>query len=570
MATRKPAAKKQSMTIGELRTENEELRRRLDEADETIRAIQSGAVDAFVVEGPAGHRIYTLEAVDRPYRLFVEQMQQGAATLHGDGTIMYCNQRLADLLKIPHEKLIGAALHDFIPSEDRSVYDNLLWQCQTGSGRGEARLRRGDGELVPAYLTFNGLPEECGAVRGVLVTDLTSQRHHDQLAAAHKALGEREEALREADRRKDEFLAMLGHELRNPLGIISTSAQILRRLAPVDAKTEELRDTIERQVIHTSRMLDDLLDVSRISRGKIQLYKQRWNLRDIVHQTVEDHRPTLQENSLRLKLDIPDAPLPIFADRTRLSQALGNLLHNACKFTKSGGVVTVRLESEKSTNALLSVTDTGMGMDAEALGWVFEPFRQADRTLDRSLGGLGLGLALVKGIVELHGGEVMASSAGPERGSTFSIRLPLSHIEAASASAEVDQELECPAYRVLVIEDNIIAARNLRKLLELSGHTVETAHSGPEGVGAAFKFGPQIVLCDIGLPGMDGYNVAQALRQEAGLTDAYLIAVSGYAHDERRAQEAGFDAHIIKPVNFDALEAILAGLHPRVKVPLTE
>ena len=548
------------MTIEQLQAENAELRRRLEEAEETIRAIRSGAVDAFVVEEPDGHRVYTLEAADRPYRLLVEQMQQGAATLQADGTIVYCNRRLAELLEMPHEKLIGAALHDFVATDDRPVYDNLLWQGQTRSGRGEARLRRADGGLVPAYLTFNALPKDCGAAIGVLVTDLTAQRHHEQLTAAHEALRESEEALREADRRKDEFLAMLGHELRNPLGIISTSAQILRRLAPADYKTDELRDTIERQVIHTSRMLDDLLDVSRISRGKIQLNKQRWDFRDIVRQTAEDYQGTLRDDGLQLALHVPDQPLPIFGDRTRLSQALGNLLHNACKFTEKGGAIIVKLESKRPRSAVLSVTDSGMGMEPEMLTWVFEPFRQADRTLDRSRGGLGLGLALVKGIVELHGGEVTASSAGLGRGSMFTIQLPLDHAEALVVSPRFERDGKSSLYRVLVIEDNAKAAENIRKLLEMSGHRVETAYSGPEGVEAALEFRPQIVLCDIGLPGMNGYDVAQALRQQVGLGDAHLIAVSGYAQDQRRAQEAGFNAHIIKPVNFELLEAMLANL----------
>jgi CheY-like chemotaxis protein/nitrogen-specific signal transduction histidine kinase len=369
-----------------------------------------------------------------------------------------------------------------------------------------------------------------------------------------------EEALREADRRKDEFLAMLGHELRNPLGIISTSMQILRRLAPPDSKTEQLSDTIERQVIHTSRMLDDLLDVSRISRGKIQLNKQRWDFRDVVRQTVEDHRGSLNDSGLRLELYVPDQRLPILGDRTRLSQALGNLLHNAGKFTDKGGVVTVKLESDNLSYVVVSVADTGMGMEPQALGWVFEPFRQADRTLDRSRGGSGLGLALVKGLIEVHNGLVTAASDGPGRGSTFTIQLPLDQAESLSEKAAMNSKNSLKL-RVLVIEDNPVAAQNIQRLLEMSGHIVETAHSGPQGVEVAHKFRPEIVLCDIGLPGMDGYEVAQVLRQQVGLHDAFLIAVSGYRQDERRAREVGFNAHILKPVNFDALENMLSELN---------
>jgi signal transduction histidine kinase len=372
-----------------------------------------------------------------------------------------------------------------------------------------------------------------------------------------------EESLRQADRRKDEFLAMLGHELRNPLGIISTSAQILRRLVAVSAsRAEELRDIdiIERQVTHTSQMLDDLLDISRISTGKIQLKKRCWDLRDIVRQTVEDYRERFVESSVGLELHLPDCAVSIMGDRTRLAQLLGNLLHNANKFTDKGGTVNVKLQAEKQETAALSVADTGMGMEPEALGWVFEPFRQADRTLDRSRGGLGLGLALVKGIVELHSGEVAASSDGVGRGSTFTIQLPIHHAEPAPAVSRVEHEVDNSRSRVLIIEDHRLAARNIRLLLEMSGYTVEAAYSGPDGVELARKFRPDFVLCDIGLPGLDGYGVAAAIRLDVGLAKACFIAVSGYVEDERRAREAGFNAHILKPVDIGELQKLIKSM----------
>lgn len=249
-----------------------------------------------------------------------------------------------------------------------------------------------------------------------------------RMAGIHIDISEQkraEEALREADRRKDEFLAMLGHELRNPLGIISNGVQILRRVAPPDPQLGDIREMIERQVIHTSRMLDDLLDVSRISRGKIQLNKQAWELRDIVRQTADDYQSMFDDNRLRLELNITQQPLPVVGDRTRLSQVVGNLLHNACKFTQPGGTVRIKLEAENQASSILRVSDDGMGMETNVLGWIFEPFSQAAPSLERSQGGLGLGLALVKAIVELHGGDVKAASDGPGHGSEFIIRLPL-------------------------------------------------------------------------------------------------------------------------------------------------
>jgi PAS domain S-box-containing protein len=369
---------------------------------------------------------------------------------------------------------------------------------------------------------------------------------------------EAEKALREANRRKDEFLAMLGHELRNPLGIISNAVQGLLRIGPPDPRLQELREMIERQIIHTSRILDELLDVSRISNGKIQLDKQRWDLCDVVRQTAEDHRDTLQDNGLTLQVNVPDKTVPVIGDQTRIAQALGNLLHNACKFTERGGKVTVTLTMADGENALVSVRDNGIGIEPDVFAWIFEPFSQADRTLDRTRGGLGLGLALVKGIVELHGGEVLASSDGAGRGAEFTMRLPVDTAQPAAVTPNLDETTLRRSWRILIVEDNHAGARSMRLVLELMGHTVEVAHDGFLAIEAARSFKPEVILCDIGLPGIDGYGVGQALRRDPGITRAYLIGISGYAQDERRAADAGFDAHVTKPVSFTQLETILA------------
>jgi PAS domain S-box-containing protein len=366
-----------------------------------------------------------------------------------------------------------------------------------------------------------------------------------------------EAGLREADRRKDEFLAMLGHELRNPLGIISNGVHLLHKIGPSDPKFIKLRDMIARQVTHTSRLLDDLLDVSRMSRGKIQLSKRPCDLRDIVQKTVEDYFNELRENGLKLELQVTDKPLRMTADSTRLAQALNNLLQNARKFTDSGGTVWVSLDAENQTRAVLKVRDNGMGMDPQVLGWVFEPFRQADQSLDRSRGGLGLGLALVKGIVELHGGDVTAASAGRGQGSEFTIRLPLDQNQATSTGGEQLNTPEPVRRRILIIEDNVAAAHSMRMVLDELGHTVEMAHDGAAGINAAQRFRPDVVLCDIGLPGLDGYCVAREIRQKLTVDNCALIAISGYARDKERSREAGFDAHVLKPVDFGKLEALL-------------
>ena len=370
---------------------------------------------------------------------------------------------------------------------------------------------------------------------------------------------EAEEALREADRRKNEFLAILGHELRNPLGVISNAVQMLREIGSAELNLQELQEMMERQVIHTSRMLDDLLDISRISNGKIQLTRKPCDFRDIVRETAEDFRSTSADNGLRLEMNLADQPFPVLGDRIRLAQALSNLLQNACKFTESGGTVRLNLEAEEKTSATLRVKDTGIGIEPKALAWIFEPFSQAERSLDRSRGGLGLGLALVKGIVELHGGMVQASSEGPGRGSEFTVRLPLDHAQALAAPPAVGENRSNRSCRILIIEDNPLGARSLRILLEHMGHAVAVAHNGLVALETARKFQPEVVLCDIGLPGLDGYGVAQALRQQAGSEGAYVICVSGYAEDEQRARDAGFNAHLNKPVNIAELEPTVDG-----------
>jgi PAS domain S-box-containing protein len=369
-----------------------------------------------------------------------------------------------------------------------------------------------------------------------------------------------EEALREADRRKDEFLAMLGHELRNPLGVISTVVQLLNRKEAPDPEVQDLRNTIKLEVSQLARLLDDLLDISRIARGLIRLKKEPCDLATIVRDVAEGRRLILEKNRVDLSVQLPSQPVPVIGDRTRLAQIVGNLLDNANKFTDAGGQVTVRVVEEPTgEGAILTVRDNGIGMEPETLTRVFEPFTQAERTIDRSRGGLGLGLTLVKGLVDLHGGDVWASSGGAGCGSEFTIRLSLAR-ETRSLTKPNEHGVNLTeGRRILVIEDNLLAARYLRMLLTETGHAVEVAHNGPDGIEVARRFRPEIVLCDIGLPGLDGYAVARVLREEPGLTGVYIIAVSGYGQntDQRRASEEGFNAYLTKPIDFKELERLL-------------
>jgi CheY-like chemotaxis protein len=316
-----------------------------------------------------------------------------------------------------------------------------------------------------------------------------------------------------------------------------------------------------RQVGHLARLVDDLLDVTRISRGRIQLRRAPLDLAAVVRDTVEDHRAGIEAGDLRLALELPAAPVAVEGDETRLAQVLGNLLVNSAKFTPCGGTVSVRL-AEEAGAALLEVRDTGEGIEPEVLPRIFEPFSQADRSLARSRGGLGLGLTLVKGLVELHGGTVTVSSAGRGAGTAVAIRLPLAPTLARSVQADPEAR---PAARVLVVEDNLDAAATLREALELEGMAVTVAHDGATGLAAARRTRPDVVICDIGLPGeLDGYGVARAIRADPALCHTPLVALTGYAgpEDRARARDAGFVRHFAKPTGIDELLAAIGGLLP--------
>jgi PAS domain S-box-containing protein len=387
-----------------------------------------------------------------------------------------------------------------------------------------------------------------------ITRDITAQKQNQ------RALEEANARLREADRQKDHFLAVLSHELRNPLTPIENALHLLDRAAPGSDQANRAKRVIERQVDQLSHLVNDLLDVTRITRGKIQLRRRRIELNQLVSRTVDDHRALYEAAGIALELKLEARPIVINADWRRIAQILGNLLQNSAKFTKPGGRVTVTASSDAASGeAQLQVADTGSGIPPALLSRLFQPFMQADETLDRSQGGLGLGLALVRGLVEEHGGTIEAKSAGVGCGSEFVIRLPL----ASGTPAALDEGLE-PAptrpQRVLVIEDNVDSAETLKEVLQLQGHEVLVAYDGPSGVSLARRSHPDVTLCDIGLPGMDGYEVARAFRADPALRRVRLVALSGYAlpRDLRRAAEAGFERHLAKPASLEQLQALLA------------
>jgi len=391
---------------------------------------------------------------------------------------------------------------------------------------------------------------EAGGIRGTLtlIEDVTER------VVTELDLRQQAQRLEEANRHKDEFLAMLAHELRNPLAPIRNGIRLLGIVGSDNVEARQTREMIERQVSHMVRLVDDLLDVSRIMRGKIRLKKAPCDLAELVAKVAHDNQSILADNGVDLFVDLPSEPCWMLGDSIRITQIVSNLLHNAGKFTDRGGEVHLRAAAEDDA-IVIRVADTGVGMSAETQSSVFESFSQAETTLDRSKGGLGLGLALVKGLAELHGGSVNAFSRGLGLGSEFTVRLPLPSVAAPAQVQQAAGGRATQGMRVLLIEDNRDAANTLKRLLMHSGVAVELAFSGTEGLEAAKKGGADVVICDIGLPGLNGFEIARALRSDASFDDLYLIALSGYGQpdDVRQALDAGFNLHLIKPVDFSNL-----------------
>jgi signal transduction histidine kinase/integral membrane sensor domain MASE1 len=373
-----------------------------------------------------------------------------------------------------------------------------------------------------------------------------------------------EAELRRTSEAKDQFLALLGHELRNPLAPIRNALEVLRTRRNEPAVAARMHEMMERQTAHMVRLVDDLLDVSRITRGKIGLRKERVELGAAVERTVDAMRPLLDERGHRLRVSLPPEPIAADADPTRLEQVLTNLLSNAVKFTPGGGTIEVSVGREGS-EAVIRVRDDGIGIRPEMLGGIFEPFAQADRLPERVPEGLGIGLTLARSLVEMHGGTVTATSEGPGRGSEFVVRLPcLPAVKEPAPPALVPTTRAATRRRrVLVVDDNLDSAESLAVLLQMAGHEVQLAHDGPSALALAREYRPEIVLLDIGLPaGMDGYEVAQRMRPDAGPAGVVLVALTGYGQDEdrRRAAQAGFDHHLVKPVDVGHLTQLLGTL----------
>ena len=380
-----------------------------------------------------------------------------------------------------------------------------------------------------------------------------------QRAVLEGALRNKIDELAEVDRRKDEFLAMLGHELRNPLAPVTTALQIMRIHESEPIRVARSREIVERQIEHMTRLIDDLLDVSRITRGKIELREQPLLLSSVIERAIESARPLIDERGHRISLDLPTEPVSFLADPARLAQVFANLLNNAAKYTDVGGRIWLRARVE-GNELVVGVKDDGPGLTKELRAHAFDLFMQGPQTRARARGGLGIGLTLVRRLVELHGGTVEAFSEGPGKGTEIVVRLPRRLPPVADGAAPTAAiATGGPRRRILVVDDNVDAAEALGELLRDFGHEVTTAHDGPQALDNARLHRPEIVLLDISMPEMDGYEVAKRIRGELGLGDALLIALTGYGEDRHRrlARESGFDQHVTKPVDASKLEELL-------------
>jgi PAS domain S-box-containing protein len=789
----------------------DELRRQLLEARDTIDAIRSGAVDAVVVRTPDGERVYALETADQPYRTMVERMQQGAATLTSDGTILFANPAFASLVRGAPRSVVGRPFADLFHADEAGAVRRVLEQARERSCSLTTRLGAAGGE-APVYLAASPIPMAPAEVC-VIVTDLTERRRVEELeatllhfqvladsspvpiwvtdpdgaillanrayceffgvtvakvqqegwqpllhpddrtsyvrafgnalrerarfraetrvrradgewrwvasygapwhseaggylgcvgsspdvtdhkrvedalrhseerfrlatealrglvydwdiaagrvdrspgllelvgftpeetnadpmwlwervhpedlergrrrfevaAAARAAAFEGEyrvrhkdgryvwvwdharviydgegrpsrvvgcvisvdeqkrlqQALEQADRQKDRFLATLAHELRNPLAPIRNAIAVLKALGPATPELDWGRNVVDRQVQHMARLLDDLLDVSRITQDKLHLRKERLELRRVLETALETTLPFVEESGHEIDLRLPVEPIPVDADPVRLSQVFANLLNNAAKYTDRGGRISLRVERRGETVAV-SVKDTGIGISPEALPTVFEMFSQATQALERARGGLGIGLSLVRGVVELHGGRVQARSDGPGKGSEFVVELPV----AATAAPALEAPPRSPAavagvpkLRVLVADDNRDMTESLALMLTMEGHEVRTAFDGEEAFQAAESFLPDVALIDLGMPKGSGHAVARRIREAPWGGRIILVAQTGWGQDDdrRRTLQAGFDHHLVKPVSPEALANLLASLAAPERSPV--
>lgn len=520
------------------------------DSEERLRAVSLLQQKAHSLQTEIEHRHVVEKALsqrERELADFFENATEGLHKVGGDGTILWANKADYELLGYTEDEYVGRSIKDF--HADPDVIESILQML----GRGEtllnfpARLRCKSGVIKHVLISSNAYIENGELFYTRCFTrDITEQ-------------WQAEKKLLEADRRKDEFLATLSHELRNPLAPIRNALELLDNCGGNIDTMREAASVVRRQVTQLTRLVDDLLDVSRITRDKLELRKQDVELGSIVNCAIEASRPNIQAAGLRLQVSLPDEPVRLHADPARLAQVFSNLLNNAAKFTPSGGVIQLDAR-QVETQVVISVRDNGVGISRDALAYVFDMFRQADESLERSQGGLGIGLTLVRRIVELHEGTVDAKSEGSDKGSEFTVRLPVSGAKRESKTRRPAKEAPAVKRRILVVDDNKDSGDTMCILLRHKGHEVWTARDGLEAVVKAGELEPEIILMDLGMPKLNGYDATRRIRETKSGQNMFIIALTGWGQpaDIAKSLEAGCSAHLVKPVDFAALDALLA------------
>ena len=521
----------------------------LDQTTLKVRPLQSGPL--------------TLKSELR-FRGLLEKLPAGAYTCDPDGLITYFNQHAVQLwgrapkLNDPVDRFCGSfKLYaiDGSPIMHDQCWMALALKDSIEYNGHEIVIERPDGQRRTTLAYANPISDEAGRLIGAVnvLVDISERK----LA---------EEALKQADRSKNEFLATLAHELRNPLAPIRAAVKILQLKANPTPESQSALEVIERQTRQMTRLIDDLLDIARITSNKLDLRNERIELGEVLNAAVETSRPLIEQRGHELIVKVPEDPIFLDGDLVRLAQVISNLLNNAAKYTERGGRIWLAA-AKKGNDAVIKVRDTGIGIPAEMLPKIFEMFAQADRSTNGSPGGLGIGLTLVKRLVEMHGGTIAVHSDGRGKGSEFVVRVPVASSrlpteEISTKGKHGSENGKSSSVRILVVDDNHDSADSMGLLLKLLGNEVRIVHDGQAAVDVANEFEPRVVLLDIGLPEMNGYEAARKIREQPWGNRATLIAVTGWGHevDRQRSKNAGFDHHLVKPVDPDALTKLLSSL----------
>jgi PAS domain S-box-containing protein len=529
-----------------------ELRRRLQEAEDTITAIRDGHVEALVVSAPEGEQVYTLRTADQPYRLMVEQMREGALTLAADGTILYCNQRFADLMGRPSERIAGQPMGEFLHADDRPTLQRVL---NSESLRAEVQLKTAAGVLNPAQLSSITLNIDGVRTVAVVVTDLTHERV--------------ERGLRESNRLKDEFLATLSHELRTPLNVILGWTRMLLDDHLNDKARKHALELIDRNAHAQAQLVNDLVDMSRMTTGKLKIELEPLPVIPVLEAALESVRPAAEAKDLHIHTLWRVHDVNVLADPTRLQQVLWNLLSNAVKFTPAGGRISVTAQ-QRGQHIRIEVADTGIGIDPAFLPHVFDRFRQAEAATTRRFGGLGLGLAIVHDLVQLHGGEVEVKSNGLGHGATFAVTFRASDAPAVASEQRrpTRKVVSLKGCSILLLEDHADSRELLVQALRRTGAEIAAFGAAGEAFAALDRLRPSVIVADIALPDEDGYSFIRRVRAHStpAVQAIPAIAVTAYATvpDRDEALAVGFQQHLPKPVDPGRLIQVIRDLTRRL------